>query len=472
MLDFMFAESMFVRPRYLPPSAWIGHLPFASWLVERCGPSVLVELGTHAGASYMGFCQTVHDRGLPTHCFAVDTWQGDEHAGHYGDEIYLTLKSDHDREYSGFSQLLRMTFDEALLQFADGSIDVLHIDGLHTYEAVRHDFETWLPKLSVRGVVLFHDTVVRERDFGVWKLWAELRECYPAFEFTHAHGLGVLMVGDEMPQPLRALADAEANGTVVQVRRLFESLGEAIEVGVKRLHFERSVVIRERELNDVRAACDAALEERNALIGELQAVRDDATEVDLKRSHFERLVVIRDRELSEARRADQDKRNTIAAELQAARDDAAVRESECKQLTIAYDDALASIEAIGRDLEAQRARADESTMLNNALIEARDAAERELTELHARVASLQHSYSHSIADPRAALADAESQLLSEASRVRSLTSQNEELRQRAEEESSAFQRELGAIREELAAVYASRSWRLTRGLRWLRSIFG
>lgn len=186
--------------RFMPkalnsPNAWVGHLPFAAHIIRELSPAVFVELGTHTGNSYFSFCQAVLESGLPTKCFAVDTWKGDEHAGHYTDEIYSKVSAYNQERYADFSHLLRMTFDEAQGEFSEQSIGLLHIDGLHTYEAVRHDFETWLPKLSPGAVVLFHDTQVRDRDFGVWQFWQELQQRYPNnLEFKHSHGLGVLQL--------------------------------------------------------------------------------------------------------------------------------------------------------------------------------------------------------------------------------------------------------------------------------------
>jgi hypothetical protein len=185
-------------PRSLrQPNAWVGHLPFAAWVIQEVAPKIFVELGTHSGNSYFSFCQSVVENNLPTKCYAVDTWQGDEHAGHYDDEIFAGVNAHNVLHYAGCSQLMRMTFDDAVIHFADESIELLHIDGLHTYEAVRHDFETWLPKLAPGAVVMFHDITVRERGFGVWKLWEELQVLYPNnLEFVHSHGLGVLQLNN------------------------------------------------------------------------------------------------------------------------------------------------------------------------------------------------------------------------------------------------------------------------------------
>ena len=195
MSDNLLTIAAFTPNSLEAPNAWIGHLPFAAWVMQEVSPKIFVELGTHSGNSYFSFCQSVLENSLDTKCYAVDSWQGDEHAGSYNEDIFNKVNNHNQDRYVQFSSLLRMTFDDAVSYFADESIGLLHIDGLHTYEAVAHDFETWLPKLEYGAVVIFHDTNVRERNFGVWKFWEELQLKYTNnFEFVHSHGLGVLQI--------------------------------------------------------------------------------------------------------------------------------------------------------------------------------------------------------------------------------------------------------------------------------------
>jgi len=212
------------RPTLLDArSAWITHLPFGAWLVAALRPRLLVELGVHVGVSYCNFAEAMLREGVEGRCLGVDTFVGDSHTEAYDGSVLAALRAHHDPRYGHFSTLRQATFDEAASEVAPGSVDLLHIDGLHTYEAVRHDYETWAPKLSSQAIVLFHDTEVRRGDFGVWRYWPEVSAGRPHFSFRHGFGLGVLAPGG-VPHALRPLLDATP-AEAEEIRRLFMHLG-------------------------------------------------------------------------------------------------------------------------------------------------------------------------------------------------------------------------------------------------------
>jgi GT2 family glycosyltransferase len=255
-------------PRSGVPSAWYGHVPFAYWIMTALRPRLFVELGTQHGVSYAAFCDAASRAALDTRCFAIDTWQGDEHAGLYEEDVYENLRAFHDVRFGAFSELIRTTFDHALTYFEDGSIDLLHIDGCHSYEAVRHDFESWRPKLSPRAVVLFHDTNVRERDFGVWRFWAELRS-RPKFEFLHGHGLGVLALGHEVPEAVLQLCNLSEASETARVRNRFAFSGRCCTV--------ESDVIQLRGMAEAEGRARIEAEQLSSQLNEaLERVRGEA----------------------------------------------------------------------------------------------------------------------------------------------------------------------------------------------------
>jgi hypothetical protein len=214
-------------PSHLVYSAWLEHGPFAAWLVDALRPRTIVELGTHNGFSYFAFCEAVQRLGLDAKCWALDTWAGDDHAGFYGDEIFDLVNGVNTANYSEFSTLLRGYFDDGIGSFDDGSIDLLHIDGRHSYEDVKYDFESWLPKVSDRGVIIFHDIAEHENDFGVWQLWEELSVAHPSFTFEHGHGLGVLIVGAKAPASIHRFVEAGGKSGE-DIRADYSTLGEQV----------------------------------------------------------------------------------------------------------------------------------------------------------------------------------------------------------------------------------------------------
>lgn len=140
------------------------------------GRGVIVEIGSWQGRSTIWLARGSR-AGAGRPVYAVDPHTGSpEHHDRYG-EVWTFDLFRENVERAGVSDLVRplvQTSEEAAAAF-DEPVEVLFIDGDHSYEAVCRDWDLWTPKLVEGGWVVLHDTgenwegprrLVRERIFG------------------------------------------------------------------------------------------------------------------------------------------------------------------------------------------------------------------------------------------------------------------------------------------------------------------
>jgi hypothetical protein len=422
-----------------PQTAWAEHAPFAFWLMESLRPNVVVELGTHGGFSYFSLCQAVLSLNLDSRCYAVDTWKGDEHAGFYGEDVFREVEEHNRRYYSAFSSLIRSTFDEALPYFADGSIDLLHIDGRHRYEDVEHDFSVWRGKLSERAVVLFHDTNVREKNFGVCRFWEELSSSLSHFEFLHGNGLGLVGVGERLSGPLRSLFSVTENAeTASHLRSCYARLGSAVRLEFRIDELQLAVTQLREHITQQKTEIDrlyTTVRDRTTHAAQLEQ------DVQAARAELERLTTQyadQAHALEEALAA----RETKLAELD---NELAHREATVNMLRQTVGETKASAEALRRTVDGHQRTVE--------------ALREDLFERDSTITALQAA---SELREQTSIALNEKQV--------KLTGQVGFLRQAIDERDALLcqlETELNARKTELSVLRCSRSWRLTAPLRRL-----
>jgi predicted O-methyltransferase YrrM len=76
-------------------------------------------------------------------------------------------------------------------------IDLLFIDGDHSYEGVKQDFEMYAPLVREGGIVAFHDIVDISDDDNcdVFKFWNEIKHDYEYQEFVEDWNQGNCGIG-------------------------------------------------------------------------------------------------------------------------------------------------------------------------------------------------------------------------------------------------------------------------------------
>lgn len=263
---FWLTPASYWMPAHFPTSAWWTHGPFAAWIMDALRPGVVVELGTHFGYSCFAFAEAAKRLGLSTTINALDTWQGDDHAGYYSEDVFEYVEGVAHSDYPDSVRLLRGRFHESRRHFADASVDLLHIDGRHGFQDVLEDFSEWRSAVREGGVVLFHDIAEKGNGFGVWRLWEEIAAPGRSFAFSHGHGLGVLSIGEPTVPALRALFEADA-ATADRIRSDFSRLGDEAA-------HQAWLLTLPRELDQVRAELQARAAHEDQQAVELDALRN------------------------------------------------------------------------------------------------------------------------------------------------------------------------------------------------------
>ncbi len=175
-------------------------LPFLELLKNRRPDSVL-EIGTFTGGSLFLFTRIASDN---AHIISVDL-PGGVYGGGYAAWKIPLFKSFASRQQQ--INLIRANshLDQTLLQVKScldsKAIDFLFIDGDHTYEGVRRDFEMYSPFVSPDGIIALHDIVpaLANNGSGVHRFWIEVKKKYRHIEFVRdwkqgSCGIGVLFV--------------------------------------------------------------------------------------------------------------------------------------------------------------------------------------------------------------------------------------------------------------------------------------
>jgi cephalosporin hydroxylase len=186
--------------------------------MEVPSPYNVLEIGTKFGGTFYIWNMLVKQHGAG-HCISIDmsdggihggisdedmdkrdVWfterfsnchfiRGDSHSSSVLEELTTLLKG-----YTGYNSKIELYKHEYF--------DFLFIDGDHTYEGVKQDFEMYSPFVKKNGIICFHDIndTKRHRDRNVFvgKFWNEIKDSpnYDAVEFNSNldwAGIGLLV---------------------------------------------------------------------------------------------------------------------------------------------------------------------------------------------------------------------------------------------------------------------------------------
>jgi len=170
-----------------------------SWTQRRPAPSAVLEIGTARGGTLFCWCAlaapdaTIISLDLPggIHGGGYPLWKKFFYArfATHKQKIHFLRGDSHSQEM----------LENVKKLLPPGGLDFLFIDGDHTLEGVRKDFEMYSPLVKRGGAIVFHDICVHRIEFDchVDEFWNQLKQGREHWEFVEnlaqgQYGIGVI----------------------------------------------------------------------------------------------------------------------------------------------------------------------------------------------------------------------------------------------------------------------------------------
>ena len=169
-------------------------------LLIKKKPKNVLEIGSKLGGNFYLLCRICDGKRI-----SVDLEEGEhggwilQHHPYLGDITYLRNKY-----FKSLNSIMIMgnshhnkTLNKVKDELKNQKLDVLYIDGDHTYKGVEKDFEMYSPLVKHNGLIIFHD--INDTEFHkkannqVCKFWKELKGNKIEISIKeHWGGIGIL----------------------------------------------------------------------------------------------------------------------------------------------------------------------------------------------------------------------------------------------------------------------------------------
>jgi len=153
------------------------------------GRGAIVEIGSWKGKSAAALATGLRDAGARSLVYAIDTFEGSpEHQDSRPIDTLPEFQANiASAEVASLVRPIVSTSLAAAAQFRE-PIAFLFIDGDHSYEHVRADFDVWSPKVIPGGIIAMHDTTAWEGPKRVVResIYRKMRDIHLAGSITYA----------------------------------------------------------------------------------------------------------------------------------------------------------------------------------------------------------------------------------------------------------------------------------------------